>query len=246
MSVGQGDCTLLRTGNANVLVDVGPSSEKFDAGERMVLPELRRRGVDHIDAILLTHPDLDHVGGLGAVRRRFPNAKIWTSAEFENDKKLADILIQAKVDKGDIVWLPERGEIDFGSWQATFWCPPVEAGTTNDNLGSVMMRVTTPAGAVVLTGDAPEDVERRALATGLPWEGDVLKAGHHGSATSSCATWLGAVGPTWVVFSAGRGNRYGHPSQKTLKRVEELGAKSIRTDQSGTIQFKIGGQNLNQ
>lgn len=237
LAVGQGDCTLIQVGGRTLLVDAGPRTERFDGGERLVVPALRRLGVRRIDAVLLTHPDGDHLGGLPAIARRFPVGEVWVSREFEHSEELRSALAEARERP---VWLPSAASFQLGTARASLYCRPLAEGE-EFNEGSCAMLLDTGKGRFVWTGDLGAEAEAE-LAERSDWRADVLKAGHHGSKGSNSAEWLAEVRPSVVVVSAGRGNRYGHPAQEVLDRVKAVGAKVLRTDRDGSIAFSLDGK----
>jgi competence protein ComEC len=235
LAVGQGDCVLIRDGNHTVLVDAGPISPSGDAGERLVVPDLQRRGVRRIDYVLLSHPDLDHSGGLGAILRAYPGTPIVVPSTFRNDSQLLSQLRSAGVHEERIAWLQGQSLLRCGEWKLMVWCPERFFGAS-DNDGSMFVRADFRGSSAILTGDASSEVESRAPAT-MDWRGELLKAGHHGSAGSTSGAWLDRVRPKWVVASSGRTNIYGHPSAALLDRCRPLGCEVLRTDHAGSITF---------
>lgn len=240
LQVGQGDCAVFSTAGSTIMVDAGPREGGFDSGERIILPALRRLGIQSVDLILLSHPDLDHVGGLGAICRAMPNARVAASAEFRTWPSMIRSLKEAHIDPGDVVWLPRDSVAKLGRFQLRLYCPSME-GRENDNDGSMCVRISDGHQSAVLTGDAPSEIEEE-LAQHGNWRADILKAGHHGSRGSTSYPWLRAVGPRWVILSCGRDNRFGHPHKETMDRIREYGAEPLRTDQLGDIEFDAGNQ----
>lgn len=218
-----------------MLVDVGPKTPTFDAGERVVVPNLHRYGIQP-DLILLTHPDTDHVGGLSAVLRAFPYAPVLVSAEFRTNKHMIDQLSEAQVRPDQLHWLPSHVQLNIGESMADIICPSWRVGEdTND--GSIVARISSGSAAALLMGDAPFKTEYALLGRGN-WKADILKVGHHGSRFSTSKEWLAAVTPTWAVVSCGENNRYGHPHRALLQRLEEGRVQVLRTDHQGDIWFR--------
>ncbi|MBX7131815.1 MAG: MBL fold metallo-hydrolase [Fimbriimonadaceae bacterium] len=238
VSVGQGDCTVFQHEGRTVVIDVAARTDSFDAGERLVAPELYRLGVSTIDILILTHPDSDHVGGLPSVARRFGIGKVVIPARFRHHKDMNDWLRRAEIEPKSVVWLEHVTEIKLGPYRLTMDALTDE-DLVQDNDGSMFCRIVGPKFSAVLTGDASSDAERRMLAKGGDWSGQIFKAGHHGSRFSSSAQWLEAVRPTVCILSAGRNNVYGHPSPDVLSRLERLNIQALRTDRDGTITFDL-------
>jgi competence protein ComEC len=232
LAVGQGDCAVLQQGNSAIMIDAGPteSSAKFT-----ILPALRHLGVTRLDAILLSHPDEDHVAGTAVIRRRFPAARVAISAGFREHPDLLRKLSEWRMGADEVEWLPERQAQRVGSFDLDIYCPPVTAGTP-DNDGSMVVRMSDGNATAVFTGDGSAEEEALVAAQG-DWSAEIMHAGHHGSNSSTSFTWLGEVNPEYVVISCGQFNRFGHPGKRTLARLAETRAKVLRTDRDGTITF---------
>jgi len=235
LQVGQGDCILVQSEGRNLLIDAGPRTERFDTGSRIIARELRRFGVRKVDLVLISHPDLDHIGGLRGLSRRMPIKQVIIADSFLTHPETGNTVAQS--------WLPaqsvtgqSRGAMLFGRF-AVEWLTPSWTPGRSDNDGSMFVRITDGIGTAVFTGDAGSLVEEELLGA-LDWKADVLKAGHHGSGSSTCQRWLMRVQPKWVVFSCGRHNRYGHPHPAVLDRVRSAGAQPLQTDQQGSIIFE--------
>ena len=238
VSVGQGDCTVLMSDDWVVVIDVAAKSEGFDAGERLVAPELRKLGVRKIDCLILTHPDGDHIGGLGAVARRFRIGRVLVSQAFRENADMLKALGEAGLRPSQVEWVATVERADFGQLRLTV-APPVwyEGMPTND--GCLFVRADAGEGSAAFTGDANASVEEAMAAKG-DWDVQVLKAGHHGSKYSSSKVWLDETTPQVVVASCGRRNNYGHPSPEAIARIKEEGATFLRTDRDGTVVFLLG------
>lgn len=237
LQVGQGDATLIASNGSAVLVDVGPRHESHDAGKRFVVPALERLGVERVSLIVLTHPDMDHVGGLGSVVKAHPSAKVAASAAFRDHPEMRLRLQEAGVSPQAVVWLDRDARLSVGDFSVEALCPPLP-DEAKDNDGSIFLKIRSGGATAVLTGDAPWEVEGWAQGRG-DWRAQILKAGHHGSKSSTSTDWLAEVRPTWVVFSAGRNNRYGHPAPEVLRRAESAGATPLRTDSQGDLVFDL-------
>jgi len=239
LSVGQGDCAVIQSDGRTVLVDAGPKSAHFDAGERIVLPKLRQLGVDQVDLILLSHPDMDHIGGTAAILRAYPDARVVVSAQFRNDAEMTSHVATLGIPASKISWIGSESAGQIGDLRLRLACPPFSAGQEENN-GSMFVRVGRGGAWAVFSGDAPSAVENQMSLRG-DWSAEVLKAGHHGSRTASGATWLHTVHPQCVVVSCGRDNSYGHPHKETLDRIAAAGASLARTDRDGDIAFELQG-----
>ncbi|MDP3958430.1 MAG: ComEC/Rec2 family competence protein [bacterium] len=243
LDVGQGDAIFIEAPNGNqLLIDGG-------AG-RSVLRELGGLfsfGDRSIDAVLATHPDKDHIGGLPDVLRRF-EVGYFIEPGVPADTGAYKALLEAVSENKITRVLARRGmEVDLGDGvvlQVLY--PDHDFGRTKDtNSASIVAKLTYGATEFMLTGDAPLAVEARLVSLdGAGLAADVLKAGHHGSRTSSGAAFVGAVGPAVAVISAGKDNSYGHPHQEVLSLLGRLRIPVVGTYEKGTIVFESDGSSV--
>jgi competence protein ComEC len=218
-------------------VDCGPKTPKADAGEKIILPSLRRLGVDSVDLILLSHPDLDHIGGTGSVIKNYPNATIAVSRCFSSNKQLLGLLREWHVKSSRIKWLGPELKGRVGDFEIRIDCPQTDPDEeTND--GSMIVRIAEGQASAVFSGDAPAKIEE-AFDRVADWRAEVMKAGHHGSRTATSQEWLDSVKPEYVVLSCGINNEYRHPHKEVVERLERDGVKICRTDREGDITFGL-------
>lgn len=241
IDVGQGDAALIQCGARQMLVDGGPDRSVL-AGLGRGMPAFDR----DIDLAVLTHPHADHYLGLIGVMERYRVRRLLTSGAHSDAAEYAALLRAADAEGvrpeplrvGDHITLGECAVIDV------LW-PDADAPDAADpNESSVVLRVrradaASRTAAVLLTGDATDDVERALLASGADLAADVLKVGHHGSQTSSTGEFLDAVAPTDAVISVGR-NSYGHPAMAAVMRLAKRGIRTYRTDRDGDVVVRIG------
>jgi len=245
LSVGQGDAAVLRTGSGRWLVfDGGPAWGDWNAGRAIVHPFLRRHGAAQVELAVLSHPDLDHLGGLRGLLPEIRVERVLDTGDAVPSGAYADFL--AEIDAAGVRWLPaaagDRLRVDDAV--LTVLGPSREGAMSGANATSLSFRLVVEGGfRYVNTGDATAD-EEAALLRAWPAESlraDVLKVGHHGSRTSSDLSFLRAVGATVAVVSAGAGNRYGHPHAEVLARLHAAGVGRVwRTDRHGTLCVEIG------
>lgn len=231
IDVGQGDSILLLSGDDAVLVDAGP-----DARAQAILNVLSDYAVETLDAVIATHPHADHIGGLAMVLDTVPVTALYMPRAVTTTETF-DRAMRA-VEKNAIdLFAPEVGqELKLGDSTLTFLYPPPEDFEGDDlNGASIVIRVDSPYGDLLLTGDAETATEEKLLDAGARLFADVLKAGHHGSDTSTGSAFLAAVGPDIAVISCGAGNTYGHPDPAVLHRLSDAGAEIYRTDMDGTV-----------
>lgn len=238
LPVGQGDSTLLELpGGAVWLVDVGPPGRDGPgAARRVIAPYLRQRRITRIDTVVLTHPHADHIGGLAELASELPIGRVlWNGDEREAPPELIAALRALPNQVVDACAPPET----HGGVELRFLGPSPRDGTppvVND--GSLVLRVRAGAQTLLITGDAEADAERALVARrGDGLRAQVLKAGHHGSRTSSTEVFLDAVQPSHAVLSLGRNNGFGFPHPEVLERLAVRGVQVHRTDQDGVIRL---------
>lgn len=237
LDVGQGDCAVFRHAGVTVLIDVGPAAPDRDTAAQGIVKDLRRMGVTAIDLVLLSHPDSDHVGGLRGIAKQIPVRKVGVMSHFASNADLAFWLSEARIEDSRVAWLSPGSRIGLGSFHIQVDSVRFAQGDP-DNFGSMFLRLEDGTAAADFSGDA-DAVAESVLLGRRSWRAQVLKAGHHGSRTSTSEAWLQAVVPNTVVFSCGRNNSYGHPSKEALARAAAAGATIARTDQEGDIRFEL-------
>jgi competence protein ComEC len=249
LDVGQGDATIVRfpTGRT-LLVDAGGLGGKtrFDIGERVVAPALWHLGVRRLDVLALTHGDADHVGGAGAALEIFRPREVWEGVPVPRDSALTDLADRAdalrvawrSVQTGDLL---REGPVTVRVWHPP---PPDWERQRVRNDDSVVLEVRYGDVSFVLPGDIGAQVEGVLAAALPPAPIRVLKAAHHGSATSSSNGFLSALRPQVTIISCGRGNRFGHPSPAVLARYRAMGAAIYRTDEQGAITIETDGKSI--
>jgi competence protein ComEC len=255
LDVGQADAIVVQTPAAHaILVDAGgrlergPQGDDSTAeriGERIVVPFLLRSGIHALDAVILSHPHGDHVGGCSPVLRKLRVAEIADSGQSYGGHAYQDCLSVAYA-KGVPVVYP-RGQME---WQTDdgvtlhFLGPslPFIANTRNDiNENSVAFILRYKSFCMLFTGDAGASAEHRFLDQGIDLLCEVLKVGHHGSAYSSTPEFIAAVHPRYAIVSVGRHNLFGHPAPSTIETLRRIGAAVYRTDQNGALTVTSDG-----
>ncbi len=244
LSVGQGDAALLRTRAGHwILVDAGPADGRRDAGREVVLPFLIRHGVRRLSVFVLSHAHLDHVGGAVAVLHDVPTDLILEPAEPVSEPHYLGLLDLA-AERG-YRWTPGRAGdspvIDGVSLRVLHPGPTWSPWREDPNDYTVVLLVRAGPFEAVLSGDLGERAE--SLLAGKVGRVDLLKVGHHGSATSSGAAWLAELSPKAAVVSVGA-NRYGHPAPATLARLAAAGVEVWRTDRDGTVSVLVGDSSM--
>lgn len=248
LDVGQGDATLVEFPNGAVmLVDAGQRTDTFDAGERTIVPFLRARGITRIDALVLTHPDNDHIGGATAVLHRMDVARVvraWRWAP-EPDALRTDSAARAEGLQMEDLRAGARIDLDPTVRVRVLGPSPRDYNAEASNTSSIVLRLEHGTTSLLLTGDADEEAERYLIDRwGELLRADVLKVGHHGSASSTTGEFLSHVQPATAVISCGRLNRFGHPAPKLLGRLHMAGARVLRTDIGGAVVLASDGRRI--
>lgn len=241
VDVGQGDCALIRTADAVILIDAG------EAGTAdTVVGYLKEKGIKNIDCCIATHPHSDHIGALYRIFEEFsvdtvllpdiPDELIPTTSTYE---KFLDGLENVK----NIIPAGAGDNFDFGSLNLDILGPVKEYDDLNQM--SLVSKVSFGNTSVMLTGDIETPAETDMLKKrNVDYSADILKVGHHGSKTSTSEKWLKAVHPQFAVVSCGLDNDYGHPHKNIINRLEDFGVEYYRTDLEGHILFKSDGNEI--
>lgn len=239
IDVGQGDCIFAQMpGGKTMLIDAGSKGD----GENIV-DYITSIGVKKIDYVIGTHPHEDHIGGLANVILNFEIGEIYMPRAYANTRVFEDLL--AEIDtRGYKISTAAAGESLFGyeSVKAEFFAPKAESEYGDLNNYSAVIKLTFDDISFLFTGDAEDISEEEMLSGSKKMKTDVLKVGHHGSESSTCVEFLEAVSPEYAVISCGIDNKYGHPSEETLEKLESV--QLYRTDLDGTIIFITDGKNI--
>lgn len=252
IDVGQGDAALVEfpTGKT-MLIDAGPKSAEYDAGERIVTPFLLRRGIAKLDYVVASHPHADHIGGLPYVFPRFDVGELIESGQPARDPIYLDYMQAAR--DGNCRQTRARAGlqpivIDGARWYFIYPTETIiDADTThadqNLNNTSVVVKLTYGETSILFAGDTERDAEEEMVKMfGSVLRSSILKVGHHGSNTSSSQEFLDAVNPTYAIVSVGLNNKFNHPSEDVLQRLALMGVETLRTDEEGAIIFESDGK----
>ncbi|CRN00090.1 ComEC family competence protein [Pseudomonas sp. 34 E 7] len=225
LDVGQGQALILRTRNHALLYDAGPRSGAVDLGARVVLPSLKKLGVQRLDMLLLSHADADHAGGAAAIARGLTIGRV-VGGETEG---LPAFLGTEPCISGER-W--EWDGVSFALWQ---W-----SGAISGNPKSCVLQVQAKGERLLLTGDIDSAAERALLDTPLAVPTDWLQAPHHGSRSSSSRSFVQRLAPTSVLISRGRGNAFGHPHAQVVARYQAQGSRLYDSAEHGAVRFQLG------
>jgi len=239
--VGQGDGVMLTKGRFQMLYDVGPDNGKMRKCVERQIPFWDRK----LEMVIVSHWDKDHAGGLEDLGRGYKIEKLYSASKDNEQKFYPEILREKDILRSDwftfeVVWPPPlRGELTSGESEKglTSEEPKLtsEERLLDDNEISVVGVLRVGGKKILLTGDAPIEVEQRLVWRKILTEPmDVLKVGHHGSKTSTSEEFLEAIKPQVAVIGVGK-NSFGHPDKEVLARLEKYGVEVKRTDVDGTV-----------
>jgi competence protein ComEC len=232
IDVGQGDAILIRTPEGLfTLIDGGEQGSG-------VVDYLRSQGVQNLDLIIATHPNSDHIGGLVDVLNNFPVSRVITNGEIHTTLVYENFLDAIAFSQADYFEVTRDDSIQIGSLTLEVLHPEhVIEGGLNEN--SIVLRLDYAGTSFLFPGDVSKDNEAEMISAGLPLKADILKVGHHGSDASTSAEFLSSVHPAVAIYSAAKGNSYGHPDSDTLKRIINSGAQIYGTDVNGTVMVEV-------
>ncbi len=239
LDVGQGDGAVCRLPGAVVLIDAGPEP----AGREVILPFLRSRGIGRIDLVIITHPDLDHYGGLAYVADRMDIGRVLYPG-LDADTHAWSALKATLSRRGIPLDTALRGQTLFagGGCSLRVLSPELPAQYADRNDNSVVTLLGTPAGRILFTGDLGPEAEMRLLQMEpARLRGAILKVPHHGSDLSNPAAFLAAVHPEFALLSAGRTNKFGHPGPVTVATLRGMGSRILLTARDGAIGLECMG-----
>lgn len=237
IDVGQGDSTLLLSGEHAMLIDCGDT----DHGTA-VQNYLKKQGIDKLEYLILTHPDADHIGGAPVIITKFDIENIYMS-DYVKDTKTYENVLNAMEYRNYSWSTPVPGDtLNFGTAEITFLAP--QKTYEDPNNASIALIVKNGDNSFLFSGDAEQEAEKDILQSGISLDIDVYQAGHHGSRTSSSDAFLESMSPIYSVISCAEGNDYGHPHAETLNKFRSMGIQVFRTDEQGSIVANSDGKSI--
>ncbi len=235
LNVGEGDSILIYSDKQAALVDTGDADMANE-----VCYQLSACGIHRLKALMLTHPHMDHAGGVGQITDRFSVENLIVSgnaADTEAEESIQAAKLHVRENGGRIYTAVQGMYFSVGGFTVTvLFCDP-QAEKENDR--SVVAMAEMDDRRFLLTGDMEETGEAALLKERLDLRCDVLKVAHHGGKTASGKAFLKAASPQFAAISVGRNNIYGHPNAQTLSALQACKAEIFRTDQNGCITFFV-------
>ena len=243
VDVRQGDCCLIRYAGKNILIDSGGSDDNYDIGKNILLPYLLTKKITKIDYAFVSHMDSDHCKGLFYVAEHLKIENIimgLQAEEYPNLKMIKEIANRRKI---KIQMLHAGDIININKIKITVIWPIRESMITENgiNNNSLVFRIDFKNNSFLFTGDIEKVAEEKILDTYKYnmkiLDVDVLKVGHHGSKTSSIYNFVFATTPIIALIGVAKNNKYGHPANSTIEKLNKLKCKIYRTDQMGEIKL---------
>ncbi len=234
IDVGQGDSIYIKTPTQDILIDAG---ERGDT----VVEYLNNQNVEELELVIGTHPHSDHIGGLINVFEEIPVIEVMDPGIVHTSKTFEDYL--TLIDEKNIIFTVGRAgtKRTYEDGAILEILSPTNPSDEDLNDASIVAKLTFGDVSFLLTGDAEKPSENDMLQSGYKLKSTILKAGHHGSTTSTSDSFLDAISPEAVVIMCGEGNSYGHPHQETLKKLEDADIAVYRTDMLGSIVVETNG-----
>ena len=234
LNVGQADSILINKNDYTMLIDAGNNNDG-----KNIVNFIKDLNIKDIDILVGTHPHEDHIGGLDDIINNFEIKKIYMPDATTNIKTFETVL-DAIENKNYLITIPEINE-NFKLGDMNF--NVLYTGTDESDLNntSIVLRMTYGKRNFLFTGDATEVTEKKLLNKDI--KSDVIKIGHHGSNYSTTDEFLNKVNPTYAIISVGYNNKYNHPGDKTIKKLNKI--RTYRTDIDGTIKLTTNGDNIN-
>ncbi|MBC1520333.1 MBL fold metallo-hydrolase [Listeria aquatica] len=236
--VGQGDSTLIRSDDGTtILIDTGRQDDD------RIMTLLQEKEIKKIDLLLLTHPHADHIGNADKIIKTYQPKEIWMDGLAFNSSTYEKVVDAALASDAHYKEPRTFDKANFGPFSLEVLSPSKLSGNANDD--SIAVRLTYKEISAIFTGDAEKGREKEMIESGLPLQADILDLGHHGSSTSNSPAFLDKVKPEVAIYSAEKGNSYGHPHVEVLEWLKERNITTYGTDVNGTVTLTTDGEKLN-
>ncbi len=245
IDVGQGDCMLIQLAKEVYIVDTGGTiafpkqswqqkKKEYDVGRDVVVSYLKSQGISNIDKLILTHGDTDHIGGAVAILKEIKVKEVVVGKKSEHTSLEERVMKEARKQGAKITTVTAGDSWIADNHKFSILSPYGDEQEENDR--SIVLYTVIGEYRWLFTGDLEEGGEQRLMANYPDLETDVLKLGHHGSKTSSTEAFLEKINPKIAVISAGKNNRYNHPHQEVMERLQQIFV--LRTDKQGMITYQ--------
>ncbi len=233
VDVGQGDCLLFYSKGSAAMFDVGPQESSY-----VLQSKLQRYGINTLDLLSFSHYEEDHAGNVSVLRKwcDIQNLLLPKPVDSTEDPKGILSLRSSVISNGGKVYTARQGMvITVGNFEITVLACFSDEEDVNNQSPYFMAEID--GNRILLTGDAESAAEERLFDENLDLTCEILKVPHHGSNSSTSKEFLKQCRPDYAVISCGAGNRYGHPNDNVLQRLESSKAQLYRTDMDGDITF---------
>ena len=258
LDVGQGDAAIVRFPDGRtMLIDGGIQRSyydekrqrevEYDVGKRIIEPFLDAHGIRKLDLVVLTHPDIDHGGGLAYVLQNFKVERIIGIPDMQLESQTHQRLRSIAKAQGIPYSFPYKGQVELTSTATLNLLHPIDAASTDlmdrdKNDDSLVVKLSYGEVDILFTGDIESKAETRLIASQQDLRSEIIKVPHHGSRTSSSTQFLDTVQPRYALFSLGQRNRFQLPHRDVVSRYQERNCVQLRTDQLGAITLKTDGR----
>ena len=237
LDIGQGDCTLIKSGNEAMLIDGGDGNQ----GTK-IQSYLSSKGVSKLKYVIATHTDADHIGGLPVIITKF-DIETFFMPKYAKDTRAYDNVMQALKYKNLKTTVPKQGSVyTLGTAKFTIVSTGKTYESANDT--SICIRLVNGSNSFLFVGDAEESAEKDMMESGITLKSNVYKISHHGSRNGTTEKFIKAVNPSFAVISCGKDNSYGHPHASVLNLLRSRKVSVYRTDEQGTIIAKSDGTSI--
>ncbi|MFC1553860.1 DNA internalization-related competence protein ComEC/Rec2 [candidate division KSB1 bacterium] len=247
LDVGNADAAVISfPDGSNWLIDGGDAWETGDSGESVIIPFLRSAGIRHLNGILITHPNIDHLGGIKSVVRKVKVDTLYEAVDSDNFN-IADEMNRNALERNIPKRLVKQGDrIGSGDlFRIYILSPGPDNNSSSINDRSMVLLIKYGEVNILLTGDISSMIEKDLVNDlGSLLKSDVLKIAHHGSVYSSDTQFIEYADPRYAVISAGRNNPFGHPSENTIENLQKRDIQIFRTDIMGAIVLISDGENI--